>query len=95
MIDNFLSVETLILLGATYLVTAGIKSLSGLAGKDLSGNAAAVTASLVALAMAIFNSLIVPQVPPEYLPLIEQVAGLIVGLLGAMGLHRTVKGVSG
>ena len=89
--ENFLSVQTLITLLVTFLVTAGIKSLSDVLGKDLSGYGAVWTAGGVAILISLFQSFILPAVPAEYVPMIEQIATIIVGLLGAMGVHRTVK----
>jgi pilus assembly protein Flp/PilA len=90
--DNFLSVQTLILVLATYLVAQGIKSLSGLVGVDLSGYGAAWTAAIVALVMGIFQTLVAPKIPVEYVGTVEAAASVVLGLLGAMGVHRTVKG---
>lgn len=89
--ENFLSVQTLILVLTTYLVTAGIKSLSTLMGTDLSGYGAAWTAAAVALLIGVFQTVAIPAIPVAYLPIVEQVAGLIITLLGAMGIHKTVK----
>jgi len=89
--DTFLSVQTLILVVVTYLVTNGVKGLSSLLGTDLTGYGAAWTAAAVALVIGIFKTVIIPQVPIEYLPIVEQVAGVIVTILGAMGIHKTFK----
>jgi hypothetical protein len=80
-----------VLLVVTFLVTAGIKSLSTLLGKDLSGTGAALTAALVGLILGIFNSVLVPMIPVTALPFIEPAANIIVMILGAFGLHKTVK----
>lgn len=89
--DNFLSVQTLILVVVTFLVTNGIKSLSELLKIDLSGYGAAWTAAIVAMLFGVFQGVILPQIPTEYLPLVEQVATVLLTLLGAMGVHKTVK----
>lgn len=90
-VGQFATVETVIFLVVTYLVTAGIKSLSTMLGKDLSGFGAALTAGLVGLVIGIFNSVLVPIIPVTALPVIEPAAGLIVVILGSFGLHKTVK----
>lgn len=89
--ENFLSVQTLLLVLVTFLVTAGIKSLSTLVGMDLSGYGAAWTAALVAILFGLFQTSVVPNIPANYLPLVDQVAGLLIAILGAMGVHKTVK----
>ena len=90
-VGQFATVETVIFLVMTYLVTAGIKSLSTMLGKDLSGFGAALTAGLVGLVIGIFNSVLAPAIPSAALPVIEPAAGLIVVILGSFGLHKTVK----
>jgi len=89
--NEFLSVQTLILVLVTFLVTNGIKSLSELLKMDLTGYAAAWTAAIVAMAFGVFQSVILPQIPTEYLPIVEQVAAVLLTLLGAMGVHKTIK----
>lgn len=88
---NFLTVQTLIMVLVTFLVTAGIKSISSMLGLDLSGYGSAVTAALVAILFGVFQSSVIPLIPAEFLPLVDQIAGLLIALLGAMGVHKTVK----
>lgn len=85
------TISTIILIIVTFIVTAGIKSLSTLLGKDLSGSSAAITAGLVALLISIWQTVIVPIIPASAFPIIEPTANLIVVILGAFGLHKTVK----
>jgi hypothetical protein len=87
----FMTVENLILILVTFLVTAGIKSLSALVGKDLSGTAAAITAGLVGLVISLFNTVLVPLIPAAAMPIIEPAAGLLIVILGAFGVHSTAK----
>lgn len=89
--SSFVNLETVMVILVSFLVTAGIKSISDLAGADLSGYGAAITATAVAVVIGVVKTAIMPQVPVEYLPMVEQIAGMIVTILGAMGVHRTVK----
>lgn len=85
------TVNMIILLVVTYLVTGGIKSLSQLLGADLSGSAAAITAAIVGLLVAMWQAVIVPVIPASALPLVEPIAGMVIVILGSFGLHKTVK----
>jgi di/tricarboxylate transporter len=86
------TVENLILLVVTFLITQGLKSLSNLAGKDFSGYASAIVAAVVALVVGLVQTVLLPSLPAEYLPIVETAAALLISILGAFGLHRTVKG---
>lgn len=86
---EFQTVNLLIYIVITFLVTQGLKSLSKLLGKDFGGFGSAIVASVVALAVGLFNSVIVPLIPAEALPVIEPAAALIVSILGAFGVHYT------
>lgn len=88
---QFVTVENLILIVVTFLVTSGIKSLSELWGKDLSGASAALTAGLVGLFIMIFNSVLVPLIPASALSVVEPAAALLIVILGAFGVHKTAK----
>lgn len=88
---EFTQMQTVILLLITFLVTAGIKSIGTLFGTDLSGYAAALTAGIVALAIGIFQAVVVPLIPLAYVSIIETVAEVLVLALGAAGIHKTVK----
>jgi uncharacterized membrane protein len=87
---ELLNVETVILLVVTFLVTAGIKSFSAQFGIDISGQASVITAAIVAATMGLIRAY-AGQIPAEYLPVIEQIAGVLITLLGAAGLHKTMK----
>lgn len=88
---TFVTVENLILIVVTFLVTAGIKSLSATLGKDLSGVSAALTAGLVGLFVTLFNTVLVPLIPPSALQVVEPAAALLIVILGAFGVHGTAK----
>lgn len=88
---QFVTVENLILIVVTFLVTAGIKSLSATLGRDLSGVGAALTAGLVGLVVTLFNTLVVPAIPASALSVVEPAAGLLIVILGAFGVHAEVK----
>lgn len=90
---EFPTVNLLILILLTFLVTQGLKALSKLAGKDFSGYASAIVASVVALVVGLFNTVIVPLIPVAALPVIEPAAALLVSILSAFGIHYTVKGL--
>lgn len=90
----FPTVESLILLVITFLVTNGLKSVSELLGKDLSGYGAALTAGVVGLVVGLWQTVIIPLIPAAALPIIEPAAGLVVVILGAFGVHKTVKSLA-
>lgn len=83
--------QALIAAGIGYLVTQGLKSLSTLLKADLSGWGSAITGALVTAVVYFFNALLsaipVPAQQPVSIALL-----LIVAILSAFGIHRTVKG---
>jgi len=83
--------EALLAAGIGFLVTAGLKSLSQLLGKDLSGWGAAFTASIVTTVIYFFNALL-SAVPPEAAQSVAIALTLLVSILSAFGVHKTVKG---
>ncbi|MFZ5856768.1 MAG: hypothetical protein ACOYZ6_08055 [Chloroflexota bacterium] len=83
--------EALLAAGIGFLVTAGLKSLSILLGKDLSGWAAVITASIVTTVVYFFNALL-SAVPPEAAPSVAIALTLLVSILSAFGIHKIVKG---
>jgi Flp pilus assembly protein TadB len=83
-------VSLLILVPVTFLVTEGLKALSNLIGRDISGAASYIVAGLVAAVMAFVNALLA-LIPAEYEPIVAAIFNLVVLLFGAAGLHRTVK----
>jgi hypothetical protein len=87
---QFPTVAVLITLLVGFLVTQGLKSLSNLLGFDLSGYGAAVVAAVVTLLVGVFNGLI-PLIPANIAPLIEPAAALIIAILGAFGVHYSIK----
>ena len=82
--------QALLIAGITFLVVEGLKALSNLVGLDLSGAAAAVTAGLVALALAAISG-VLGWVPPEYHEIARVVMALLVAILGSFGIHRQFK----
>lgn len=88
-----LPVELQALLAAAigYLVTQGLKSLSQLLKSDLSGWGAAITASVVTTVIYFFNA-ILSAVPASAQPSVAIGLMLVVSILGAFGVHATVKG---
>ena len=83
--------QALLAAGVAYLVTNGLKSLSELVGKDISGIGSVITASLVGAVVVFANSLL-SAIPAEAQQSVQAAFGLAVALLGAFGLHRAVKG---
>lgn len=86
-----LELQALIASGIGFLVTAGLKSLSSLLGKDLSGWGAALTASIVTTTVLFFDALL-SAVPAAAAPSVAIALTLLVSILGAFGVHKTVKG---
>lgn len=86
-----LELQALIASGIGFLVTAGLKSLSTLLGKDLSGWGAALTASIVTATVLFFDALL-SAVPAAAAPSVAIGLTLLVSILGAFGVHKTVKG---
>ena len=82
--------QALLIAGVTFLITEGLKSLSNLLGFDLSGAGAAITAALVAVALAIVNGLL-GSIPPEFHEIARVVMTLLVAILGSFGVHRQFK----
>ena len=83
--------QALIAMVFGYLVTQGLKSLSTLLGKDLSGYAAAITASVVTTVAYFFNA-ILSAVPASAAPSVSIALTLLVSILGAFGVYSTIKG---
>jgi hypothetical protein len=83
--------QALIAMGIGYLVTQGLKSLSKLVGVDLSGWGAAIAASIVTTVVYFFNALL-SAVPSSVAPSVAIGLTLLVSILGAFGVHATVKG---
>jgi len=83
-------INFLLVIPLTFLITEGLKSLSALLGRDLTGAAAFIVAGLVAAVMAFINALLA-SIPPAQEPIWTAVFQLIVLLLGAAGLHKTIK----
>lgn len=76
--------------GVLYLVTEGLKVVGSWFGKDLSGSASAISSALVAAIMVFANQLLA-LIPEAYAPVVEQALSLVVLILTASGLFRTVK----
>lgn len=72
-----------------FLVTNGLKAL--FPSWDISGVAAKVTAALVTCVVALANQALL-LVPEQYRPVVLTVFTLIIAILGAYGIHFTVKG---
>lgn len=76
--------------GLTFLLTNGLKALVGTWGGTIEGWGTAIVAASVA-AIMLFLDAIVGLIPVEYHSLAGSVFGLAVAILGAMGVHFTIK----
>lgn len=87
-----LPVELRALLSAVigFLVTAGLKSLSALLQKDITGWAAVITGGLSTSAIFFFNA-ILSTIPVEAQPSAAIALTLVVSILSAFGVARTTK----
>lgn len=83
--------QALLAAGIGYLITQGLKSISKLLGKDLSGWGAVLTASIVTTIVYFCNALL-SAIPASAAPTVTILLMLIVSILGAFGVHATVKG---
>lgn len=86
-----IELQALLAAGIGYLVTQGLKSLSKMLNADLSGWGAAITASVVTTVIYFFNA-ILSAVPASAQPSVTIALTLLVSILGAFGVHSTVKG---
>lgn len=86
-----LELQALIAMGIGYLVTQGLKSISRLIGTDLSGWGAAITASIVTTVIY-FLSALLSAIPASAQPSVAIGLTLLVSILGAFGVHATIKG---
>ena len=82
--------QALILAGVTYVVIEGLKALSGVLGFDLQGAAAAVTAGVMGLILAVLSGLLA-FIPPQYHEIAQVVMSLVVVIFGSFGTHRIIK----
>ena len=83
-------IQVLIAAVVIFVVTAGLKSLSALVGKDLSGYGAALAALIVASFVLFFNGFIA-ILPAGWQAIVAQVLQLLVLFIGAAGVHSTAK----
>lgn len=83
--------QALIAAGIGYLVTQGLKSLSKLFHKDISGWGAVLTASVVTCVIYFFNALL-SAVPENAVQIVSVGLTLLVAILSAFGVHYTFKG---
>jgi hypothetical protein len=86
-----LELQALIAMGIGYLVTQGLKSLGRLVKVDLSGWGAAITASIVTAVIYFLHALL-SAIPAAAQPSVAIGLTLLVSILGAFGVHTTVKG---
>jgi hypothetical protein len=85
-----LELQALVAAGIGFLVTAGLKSLSVLLNKDISGWGSVITGGLVTSAVYFLNA-ILSAVPVSAQPSVAIGLTLIVSILGAFGVAATVK----
>lgn len=85
-----LELQALVAAGIGFLVTAGLKSLSVLLKKDISGWASVVTGGLVTSAVYFLNA-ILSAVPVAAQPSVAIALTLLVSVLSAFGVASTVR----
>lgn len=85
-----LELQAIVAAGIGFLVTAGLKSLSVLLKKDISGWASVVTGGLVTSAVYFLNA-ILSTVPDAAQPSVAIGLTLLVSILSAFGVASTVK----
>ena len=78
----------LISAGIGFLVTNGLKSL--FPNWDISGTAAQITVALVTCVVALANQGLA-FIPPQYHQIVVTVFTLLVSILGAYGVHYSLK----
>lgn len=82
--------QAIIAAGIGFLVTAGLKSLSVLLNKDISGWGSVITGGLVTSTVYFFNA-ILSSVPEVAQPSVAVGLTLLVSVLSAYGIAATVK----
>lgn len=82
--------EIVLLLFAVFgfLVTNGLKAL--FPAWDITGAAAKITAAIVTCIIALAN-MALALVPPEYKPVAVSIFTLVISVLGAYGIHYSMK----
>lgn len=83
--------QALIAAGIGFLVTAGLKSLSTLLKSDISGWGSVITGGLTTSVIFFFNALL-SSVPEAAQPSVAIALTLLVSILSAFGIARTIKG---
>jgi predicted anti-sigma-YlaC factor YlaD len=83
-------IENLIVIVIGLLVTQGLKSISHLVGKDISGWGSALTASIAMSVIFFFNALL-SAIPEAAQPSVAVALTLIVTILASFGLKDTLK----
>ena len=73
-----------------FVVAEGLQSLSRLVGRDLSGEAAGLSAALVSLAVASINGALL-HVPPEFVPYVQGVIAFLVVVLAPFAIHSALN----
>ncbi len=81
-------------LAILFLVVNGLKELSNLIGRDLSGSSAAIAAALTAVVLFAIDTFLelAVTINPGLVPWISAVFQVLVTLLGAMGVKRMTRG---
>ena len=79
--------KVLLAIGVTVIVTEFLKFLGAKFGIDLSGYSAQVTAAVVAAVLVFVNGLLA-QIPAEAAPIVQQLLGLLVVVLGSFGAYK-------
>ena len=82
--------KALLLMAVTVAVTEGLKWISGLLKRDLSGYAAQITSAIVAAILVLVNALL-SHIPAQFEPIANSLLSLVVVLLGSWGAYKFAK----
>lgn len=85
-----IALQSIIAAGIGFLVTAGLKSLSALLKKDISGWGSVITGALVT-SVIYFANAILSAVPVSAQPSVTAALTLLVTILSAFGIAATLK----
>jgi len=89
-VDDFPFLSLLLVGAVTFVVTLGIKSISGAFGIDISGRASAITGAVVLAVFEFINGLLA-AIPPQAVDSVVAGLGFLTALLTAFGFAGLLK----
>lgn len=92
-IEQFPWLGVLLVGAVTFIVTAGLKSLSATFGVDLSGKASAITAAIVLALIEIINTTL-STIPPTAIPSVTAGITFLFTLFSAFGFAGLLKKIT-